>query len=130
MHFLRQFRKKIISAMRVKKTLINKKPNESATKIKEAEKRLDPLQPAEGDTHFQNNCEPLPCNSSAMAKSSFEPDSSVMGGGDVPDCQNGDGSSDSQKTLPDTQPVDSDDTVTSSLDYYNNQVRSKISYFM
>ena len=40
-------------------------------------------------------------------------------GGDTYNTNNNDGSSDSQKTLPDTQPVDSDDTVTSSLD---NQV--------
>ena len=87
MHFMRQLRKKIILAMRVKRTLLNTKETGAS--------------------------EPV------VKKALEEPDSSKIGEGGN---QNGDGSSDSQKTLPDTQPVESDDTVTSSLDYYNNQV--------
>ena len=128
MHFLQQLGKKIFSAMRTKRTLQVSKPQDSS-----ALKRQDHLQLPIGNAPcIENNSESSQIKKFAKDSDKYviesdsheKPDSSMTPAGDVPtEVQSSDGSSDSQKTLPDTQPVhSSDDTVTSSLDYYNNQV--------
>ena len=114
--------------MRTKRTLQVSKPQDSS-----ALKRQDNLQiPVGNSLYIENNGESSQIKKLAKDSDKYgiecdtreKPDSSMTPAGDAPtEIQSSDGSSDSQKTLPDTQPVhSSDDTVTSSLDYYNNQV--------
>ena len=132
MHFLKQFRKRITSAMRAKRTLLNTKPSDSSAANKDVVKMPAPNIGAGGDDPINLHSRDVKETENRINKISDkcplvndtlpEPDSSVKLSGDAGDTyntNNNDGSSDSQKTLPDTQPVDSDDTVTSSLD---NQV--------
>ena len=118
--------------MRAKRTLLNTKPSDSSAANKDVVKLQAPNIGAGGDDTInphnrdvkekENRINKISDKFPLVSNAPPEPDSSVKLSGDAGDTyntNNNDGSSDSQKTLPDTQPVDSDDTVTSSLD---NQV--------
>ena len=118
--------------MRAKRTLLNTKPSDSSAANKDMVKMPAPSTGAGGDVPINPHSRDVKETENRINKMNDkcplvndtlqEPDSSVKLSGDAGDnynTNNNDGSSDSQKTLPDTQPVDSDDTVTSSLD---NQV--------
>lgn len=119
--------------MRAKRTLLNTKPSDSSAANKDVVKMPAPNIGAGGDDPINPHSRDVNKTEKRINKISDkcplvndtlpEPDSSVKLSGDAGDTyntNNNDGSSDSQKTLPDTQPVDSDDTVTSSFDNQND----------